>query len=161
MVICYADPSGEKVLGLQLFCITDNEMLSWPRQSLLVWNWSMRVPFWPLSGVGLCIMALHLEERSGLCVEFWIRTWPDSIGVLLPSHQSCSLPPQVSIWGKTASDVWHAVVCSCVSHETETLSRKCNFLVFFFILRDNSTTYISVGEIFQSIKHKCCLLTSV
>jgi len=69
MVICHIDPTAEEALGLQLFCITDNEKFPWPWQSLVVLNWSMRDPLWPLSGVGLCIMALHLEERSGLLHE--------------------------------------------------------------------------------------------
>lgn len=29
-VICRVGPAGEEVVGLQLFCFTDNEMLPWP-----------------------------------------------------------------------------------------------------------------------------------
>ena len=92
-------------LGLQLFCITDNEMLPWPLQSVVVWNWSMRPPplFLTLIWCGAlrCVMALHLEERlellhGGLDKDV---TRLYSLGVFLPSHHSCSLPPQVSICG--------------------------------------------------------------
>lgn len=35
---------------------------------------------WTLSAVGLYIVALHLEQRSGtfFCMGFWMTTWPNS-----------------------------------------------------------------------------------
>lgn len=62
-----------------------------------------RPPPWPLSGLVFCNMVLHLEGRSGLvhAVLDMDVTRFCCVGVLLPSHHSCSLPRQVSIRGNS------------------------------------------------------------
>lgn len=128
-------------------------MLPWPRQSLPVWNWSMRAPLLNL----ICCWALHCGSTSGreIRVFAWTSGWGRDqtllLGVLLPSHQSCSLPPQVSIRGKTASDVWHVTVWWWMSYETGTLNRKMYYLCFSLHL-----VYVS-----PDIKINTCFIAAI
>lgn len=84
--------------------------------------------------------ALHYGSTSGREIRAfawsfgWGRDQTLLLGVLLPSHQSCSLPPQVSIRGKTASDVWHVMGWWYMSYETETLNRRMYYLCFSLYL---------------------------
>lgn len=103
---------------IQLFYITDNEMLLWPQPSLLVSVWSMRLSLWPLSAVGLCVTVYIWNRDQGFShgVHNEDVTRLDCSPCYCQATKVTHFPHQ----GKTDCDVWHVMVWWCMSAETGT-----------------------------------------
>lgn len=125
-VFCRVLPVGGDGVFLQLFCITDNEML--PLTPAVASNLKQideSPTSEPFSGSGLNVKWLCIWSRDH---SFGTRTWPNTLAPCetLPSHQRGRPPPQV--YARTETNL----VCCVRSYVSCTLKRRTRYLYFSF-----------------------------